>query len=221
MPGAVNGGRVPGELSLVLAQAAVSAVESADGYAGGVYLRSGNPELLRLAVLAGLPGRLFRPWWRMHVNRPFPVCESYRSYRSILLPDAEEAMRRFPQLMAGLPFPFGSLFVPIGGSHQKFGVLAVLRPATPGRPVSPAHRHSLQQVARQLGSDLAELAGEGTQVVWDGEPVPVQLPPRPSHHRSGSDTSSGTSTPAPSKPTRSCARSSPRSPHSSGAPSTR
>ncbi|MGW2063404.1 SpoIIE family protein phosphatase [Streptomyces sp. NPDC001937] len=176
VPGAVNGGRVPGELSLVLAQAAVSAVEAADGYAGGVYLRSGTPELLRLAVLAGLPGRLFRPWWRMHVNRPFPVCESYRSHRSILLPDAEEAMRRFPQLMAGLPFPFGSLFVPIGGGHEKFGVLAVLRPATPGRPVSPAHRHSLQQVARQLGSDLAELAGEGAQVVWDGEPVPVQLP---------------------------------------------
>lgn len=180
MPGAVrgslNGGRVPGELSLVLAQAAVSAVESADGYAGGVYLRSGNPELLRLAVLAGLPGRLFRPWWRMHVNRPFPVCESYRSHRSILLPDAEEAMRRFPQLMAGLPFPFGSLFVPVGGGHEKFGVLAVLRPATPGKPISRAHRHSLQKVAHQLGSDLAELAGEGTQVVWDGEPVPVQLP---------------------------------------------
>lgn len=75
----MNGGRVPGELSLVLAQAAVSAVESAGGYAAGVYPRSGSPELLRLA---GLPGRLFRPWWRMHVNRPFPVCESYRSYRS-------------------------------------------------------------------------------------------------------------------------------------------
>lgn len=180
MPGAVkgslNGGRVPGELSLVLAQAAVSAVECADGYAGGVYLRSSNPELLRLAVLAGLPGRLFRPWWRMHVNRPVPVCESYRSHRLVMLPDAEEAMRRFPQLMASLPFPFGSLFVPIGGGHDTYGVLVVLRPATPGKPVSRAHRHGLQQVARQLGSDLAELAGEGAPVVWDGEPVPVQLP---------------------------------------------
>nr|WTB36364.1 SpoIIE family protein phosphatase [Streptomyces sp. NBC_00830] len=167
---------MPGELSLVLAQAAVSAVESAGGYAGGVYLRSGNPELLRLAVLAGLPDRLFRPWSRMHVNRPYPVCESYRSRRSIMLPDSEAAVHRFPQLMAGLPFPFGSLYVPIGGGHEKFGVVAVLRPATPGEPVSPVHRHSLQHVAQQLGTDLAELAGEGTQVVWDGEPVPVQLP---------------------------------------------
>ncbi|MET8329966.1 SpoIIE family protein phosphatase [Streptomyces sp. NPDC005181] len=167
---------MPDDLSLVLAQAAVSAVESAGGFAGGVYLRSRAPEVLRLAVLAGLPGPLFRPWWRMHVNRPYPVCESYRSRRSIMLPDSEEAMRRFPQLMAGLPFAFGSLFVPIVGDHEKFGVLAVLRPATPGQPVSRAHRHSLQHVAQQLGTDLAELAGEGAPVVWDGEPVPVQLP---------------------------------------------
>ncbi len=129
--GADDGGRVPDELSLVLAQALVGAVESGGGFAGGVYLRSGTPGLLRLAVLAGLPGPLFRPWWRMHVNRPFPVSEAYRTGRPVLLSDAEEAMRRFPQLMAGLPFPFGSLWVPIPGPRGSVGVLVVLRASTP------------------------------------------------------------------------------------------
>lgn len=107
--GRLRNGRAPDELSLVLSQAVVNAIESAGGQAGGVYLRSLTPGLLRLAVLAGLPGPLFRPWWRMHVNRPFPVAEAFRSGQPVHLADAEEAMRRFPQLMAGLPFPFGSL----------------------------------------------------------------------------------------------------------------
>lgn len=112
-PARLKDGRAPDELSLVLAQAVVSGVESVGGEAGGVFLRSLTPGLLRLAVLAGLPGPLFRPWWRMHVNRPFPVAEVFRTGRAVHLADAEEAMRRFPQLMAGLPFPFGSLYVPV------------------------------------------------------------------------------------------------------------
>ncbi|WP_443049073.1 SpoIIE family protein phosphatase [Streptomyces sp. NBC_00316] len=177
VPGAVMGGRVPDELSLVLAQAAVSATEAVGGFAGGVYLCSRVPELLRLAVLAGLPSQLFRPWWRMHVNRPFPVAEVYRSRRPIMLADAEEAMRRFPQLMAGLPFPFGSLYVPVVGGHEKFGVLVVMRQAAcPGEQVTEADRHRLQEVAEQLGADLAELVAHDLEVVWDGEPASVQLP---------------------------------------------
>ncbi|HET6856240.1 MAG TPA: SpoIIE family protein phosphatase [Streptomyces sp.] len=160
----------------MLAQAVVSATESAGGYAGGVYLRSRTPGLLRLAVLAGLPDRLFRPWWRMHVNRPFPVAEAYRSGRPVHLADAEEAMRRFPQLMAGLPFPFGSMYVPVVSGDQRVGVLVVLRPATPGRPVAAADRNRLQHMAQRLGAALAELGADGVAVEWDGDPLPVQLP---------------------------------------------
>ncbi|MEU9205424.1 SpoIIE family protein phosphatase [Streptomyces sp. NPDC048332] len=169
-------GRAPGELSLVLAQAVVSAIESAGGRAGGVYLRSLTPGLLRLAVLAGLPGPLFRPWWRMHVNRPFPVAEAFRSGQPVHLADAEEAMRRFPQLMAGLPFPFSSLYVPVISAGRPVGVLVVLRAATPGKPVASSDRRRLQGIAEGLGGALAALESAGTTVAWDEEPLPVQLP---------------------------------------------
>ncbi|MFI8436102.1 SpoIIE family protein phosphatase [Streptomyces sp. NPDC079020] len=177
--GSADAGRVPDELSLVLAQAAVSAVESAGGYAGGVYLRSGRPGLLRLASLAGLPGPLFRPWWRMHVNRPFPVSEAYRSGRPVLLADAEEAMRRFPQLMAGLPFPFGSLYVPVLAGRGRAGVLFVLLPARPEEPVGPTVSERLQQPARRLGASLARLEADGSPCLWDTEPLPVRMPAAP------------------------------------------
>ncbi|MEK8142096.1 hypothetical protein NKH18_04185 [Streptomyces sp. M10(2022)] len=68
-----------------------------------------------MAVLAGLPGTLMRPWWRMHVNRPFPVAEAYRSGQPVYLGDAEEAMRRFPQLMAGCR----SLRLPVRAGSQR------------------------------------------------------------------------------------------------------
>ncbi|MEU0276141.1 SpoIIE family protein phosphatase [Streptomyces sp. NPDC006307] len=146
------------------------------GLAGGVYLRSRTAGLLRLAVLCGLPGRLFRPWWRMHVNRPFPIAEAHRSGRTVTLADAEDAMRRFPQLMAGMPFPFGSLYAPVTADGEKFGVLVALRPATPGRPVDAADRHRTEDVARRLGARLADLTRRGAETLWDHEPVCVQLP---------------------------------------------
>ncbi|MCM2390703.1 SpoIIE family protein phosphatase [Streptomyces albipurpureus] len=176
-PGAPqSGSRAPDELEVVLAQAAVSAAEAVGGYAGGVYLRSRTEGMLRLAVLAGLPARLFHPWWRMHVNRPFPVAEAYRSGRAIHLADAEESMRRFPQLMAGLPFPFSSLYVPVVSGKEKRGVLAVLRRATPGNPVENSDRHRIHNVARRLGSSLGELSDQGVSLEWEAEPHPVQLP---------------------------------------------
>ncbi len=169
-------GLVTDALAMALAPAVVDAVDAVGGYAGGVYLRSRTKGLLRLAVLAGLPVRLFRPWWRMHVNRPFPVAEAFRSGEPVHLADAEEAMRRFPQLMAGLPFPFGSLYVPVSHGTDRYGVLVVLRTATPGRPVDPADRQRLRTTADRLGAALAELERTGTPVSWERAPAPVQLP---------------------------------------------
>ncbi|MER5898100.1 SpoIIE family protein phosphatase [Streptomyces sp. NPDC001876] len=169
-------GRAAGGPSLVLAQAVVSAIEAVGGYAGGIYLRSRTPGLLLMAVLAGLPAPLMRPWWRMHVNRPFPVAEAYRSGRPVYLGDAEDAMRRFPQLMAGLPFPFGSLYVPVRSGRTIVGVLVVLRYATRGKPVGGADRNRLQGIAEHLGADIAELEKGGSRAEWEGDPMTVRLP---------------------------------------------
>ncbi|SEE13596.1 SpoIIE family protein phosphatase [Streptomyces sp. TLI_105] len=163
-------------LTWALAETALAAVEEVGGYAGGVYLRSGTPGLLRLAVLVGLPGPLFRPWWRMHTNRPFPVAEVHRSGQAVHLPDVEEAMRRFPQLVASLPFPFASLYAPVIAGRERFGVLVALRAPSPGVPVDARDRSRMTGGALRLGEALADLARQGTEVEWPGDPVCVQLP---------------------------------------------
>ncbi|MFG2990446.1 SpoIIE family protein phosphatase [Streptomyces sp. NPDC048257] len=167
----------PDATAQVLARAAVKAMEAVGGYAAGVYLRSPTAGLLLMAVFTGLPLQLFRPWWRMQVNRPYPVAEAYRSGQAVLLPDAESAMSRFPQLVAGLPFPFASLYEPVTAGTQRFGVLVVLREATPGVPVGTADRERLRLASEQLAADLAALTAAGAPVLWEGDPVGVPMPP--------------------------------------------
>ncbi|OKK17751.1 diguanylate cyclase [Streptomyces sp. CB00455] len=163
-------------MARVLARTCVDAVAAVGGYAGGVYLRSRSEGLLRMAVLTGLPGPLFRPWWRMHANRPYPVAEAYRSGQSVHLADAESAMRLYPQLMAGLPFPFASLYEPVVHGTERFGVLLVLRTATPGVPVGAVDRERLRGAAGRLAGELAALVASGAPVLWEGDPVCVRVP---------------------------------------------
>ncbi|MFF6996400.1 SpoIIE family protein phosphatase [Streptomyces sp. NPDC008313] len=177
----------PGRLDALLAEAATNAIREADGYAGGVYLRSSAPGMLRLAVLSGLPGPLFRPWWRLHMEHPFPVADSYRLGVPVVLADATETMRRYPQLAAGLPFRFGSMYIPVVGGTTTFGVLTVLRPAVTDATEVLPDRDRMTQLAEDLGSALLELeesAGDGGPAVrWDAEPLcvrPVAVGPPPS-----------------------------------------
>ncbi|WP_405926965.1 SpoIIE family protein phosphatase [Streptomyces sp. NBC_00035] len=164
-------------LPALLSGAVADAVRAARGFAGGIYLRSSTPGLLRMAVLAGLPNQLFRPWWRMHVDRPFPVADVHRLGEEVLLTDATETMRRYPQLAAGLPFPFGSLYVPVVGGSTPFGVLTVLRPSASDATEVLPDRDRMTAVADELGAALAALDknGPGT-VTWDDEPLNVPAP---------------------------------------------
>ncbi|MEV2212308.1 SpoIIE family protein phosphatase [Streptomyces sp. NPDC050997] len=164
-----------GRLAALLIDASIAAISAAGGNAGGIYLRSGTPGLLRLAVLGGLPGPLFRPWWRLYADSPFPVADAYRRGVQVILPNATETMRRYPQFAAGLPFPFGSLYVPVGAEATPFGVLAVLRPSVADAAELLTARDSMVSVADELQIALRGLQDRGECVVWDDDPLYVRL----------------------------------------------
>lgn len=167
--------RTPGRLAALLIDASTEAIGAAGGHAGGIYLRSHTSGMLRLAVLAGLPGPLFRPWWRLHADRPFPVADAYRLGVQVVLPNATETMRRYPQFAAGLPFQFGSLYVPVVGVSATYGVLTVLRPAAADATEVLAEREGVARVAEDLARRLEDLREVGP-VAWDGEPLCVRPP---------------------------------------------
>ncbi|MGC9495971.1 SpoIIE family protein phosphatase [Streptomyces sp. WG7] len=183
--GAEDPDRTPGRLTVLLIDACARAIGAAGGHAGGVYLRSRTPGLLRLAVLAGLPGPLFRPWWRLHADSPFPAADAYRRGVRVVLPNAAETMRRYPQFAAGLPFPFGSLYVPVAGATRTYGVLTVLRPGASDTAEVVEGLDRMERPARQLGAALERLDEdpEAPAVVWDGEPLCLRPPPSVRHAR--------------------------------------
>ncbi|MFF9086342.1 SpoIIE family protein phosphatase [Streptomyces sp. NPDC014991] len=169
--------RTRARLAALLADASTGALGAADARVAGVYLRSRTPGTLRLAVLVGLPGPLFRPWWRLHVGRPFPVADAYRLGVPVVLPNATETMRRYPQFAAGLPFPFGSVHVPVPGGTEPLGVLTVLRPSVADTFDGLLDQDLLTRLADGLGTGLRALAdGDESAVAWDAEPLSVRPP---------------------------------------------
>ncbi|MGW5664888.1 SpoIIE family protein phosphatase [Streptomyces sp. NPDC003758] len=169
-------GSALGTPATALIRAVVDALRAVGGLACGVYLRSGTPGVLRLAVLSGLPSKLFRPWSRLHQDRPFPVADAYRRGVQVVLSDATETMRRYPQLSAGLPFRFGSVYVPVRAGATTYGVLTVLRPPAPSATEALPDRGRLTAVADRLGHTLAALEAGGDPVVWDGPSLCVRPP---------------------------------------------
>ncbi|WP_340374144.1 SpoIIE family protein phosphatase [Streptomyces sp. SS7] len=168
--------RQSGPPPALLVAASVDALRAADGRASGVYLRSRTPGIMRLGVIAGLPGRLFRPWWRVHVERPFPVVDVQRTGVPVVLANATETMRRYPQLAAGLPFQFGSLYLPVAAQGRSYGVLIVLRAAAADAAEVLAEQERLTRVADRLAAELVRLEAEGAPVTWDDAPVCVRPP---------------------------------------------
>ncbi|MER5459559.1 SpoIIE family protein phosphatase [Streptomyces sp. NPDC002668] len=160
-----------------LTHAVLRAVEVTGAHAGSVFLISRNRLTLVLAAAAGMPPSLLGGWRRIPVNSAIPVAEAFRSGRTVHLADADETMRRFPQLAVALPYPFGSASVPVTARGETFGSMSVVWAARPGgNGLSKAQRRQLRTAAGRLGVTLSELNAHGADVGCDMETVPVEVP---------------------------------------------
>ncbi|MFB7462880.1 SpoIIE family protein phosphatase [Streptomyces sp. NPDC056224] len=172
----------------LLSAAAVEAVERTSAYAGSVFLRSRDRRSVVLAAACGVPPSLLGGWRLIPVNSPIPVAVAYSAGRTVHLADAEETMRRYPQVALALPYAFGSCSVPVSAGGEAFGTLAIVWAASPGRGgLSKAERRRVRTIARRLGDSLASLrARTGDPVECDPETAPVEVPaPSPSAVRVG------------------------------------
>ncbi|MET8825703.1 SpoIIE family protein phosphatase [Streptomyces sp. NPDC004610] len=169
----------PDRLAALLMETAAEAAGVVGARVVGLYLRSADPQILRLAALTGVPGPLFRPWWQVHANRPVPIADTFRLGVQIVLPNATETMRRYPQFAAALPFPFGVLSVPVPGAGEVCGAFTALLPPVTDATGLLAERDRLSRLAEELGGRLRALARAGTPPVWDARPLSTRPPTAP------------------------------------------
>ncbi|WP_285527487.1 SpoIIE family protein phosphatase [Streptomyces lavendulae] len=162
----------------LLAAAVVEAVEGTIAYAGSVFLRSRDRRSVVLAATCGVPPSLLGGWRLIPVSSPIPIAVAYGSGRTVHLADAQETMRRYPQLAVALPYAFGSCSVPVGTGGETFGSLAIVWAASPGGEGLPkAQRRRLRSVADRLGGSLSALrARTGDPVECDPGTDPVETP---------------------------------------------
>ncbi|MGW7366187.1 SpoIIE family protein phosphatase [Streptomyces sp. NPDC054841] len=176
MRGMIVGGTA--EREDLLAAAVAEAVEGTGAYAGSVFLRSRDRRSIVLAATYGVPPSLLGGWRLIPVSSPIPVAVAYSSGRTVHLADAEETMRRFPQLAVALPYAFGSCSVPVGAGGEAFGSLAIVWAAPPGSEgLSRSQRRRVRIIAGRLGESLTDLhARTGDPVECDPQTDPVEIP---------------------------------------------
>ncbi|MGW1373053.1 SpoIIE family protein phosphatase [Streptomyces sp. NPDC002446] len=166
------------ERETLLAAAVADAVAGTGAYAGSVFLRSPDRRSIVLAATYGVPPSLLGGWRRIPVSSPIPVATAYSSGRTVHLADAEETVRRYPQLAVALPYAFGSCSVPVGSGAETFGALAIVWAAPPGSEgLSRAQRRHVRAIADRLGDSLAALrARTGDPLQCDPETNLVETP---------------------------------------------
>ncbi|MEY9871236.1 GAF domain-containing protein/PAS domain-containing protein [Streptacidiphilus sp. MAP12-33] len=155
------------------ADAAERALTGSGAYGALVYLLSRDRRSLVLSTVAGVPVVALEPFRRISVQGALPAPVAYRSGRTVHLSGAEETMRRFPQLLVGLPYAFASAYAPVIGAAETYGVLCALWPAMPDGVPTAARRH-LRRTARRLGTELDRLTARGGVV--EGRRVVAELP---------------------------------------------
>ncbi|WP_280728047.1 SpoIIE family protein phosphatase [Kitasatospora sp. MAA4] len=162
----------------LLAGAVRKAVQSSEAYGCVMYLRSRDRRSLLLSTVAGVPVSLLSGFRSLPVNGRLPVPAAYRTGRTVYLSGAEETLRRFPQLLMGLPYAFATVCVPVTAGAERFGVLCAFWPGS-AQGVAPSARRHLRAIANRLGASLATLTGRAGRVdpvESDGGTAVVELP---------------------------------------------
>ncbi|MEU3461416.1 SpoIIE family protein phosphatase [Streptomyces sp. NPDC006733] len=162
----------------LLAAAVRKVLRDTDAYSCLVYLRSRDRRSLVLSTVSGVPVSALGAFRRISVRGQLPAPMAYRTGRSVCLSGTDETLRRFPELLVGLPYSFASVCAPIISGTETYGVLCALwTPSSTGLPAS-ARRH-LRTSANRLGGQLAELAAGGDRVEGGGDAAVVELPTAP------------------------------------------
>ncbi|MBG0853653.1 SpoIIE family protein phosphatase [Streptomyces spinoverrucosus] len=149
---------------------------------GAVYLPEPGEQVLRMAVVSGVPREISAPWERAALGAPTPVADAVRGQRLVWVGGQEELARRYPQLAMVLPYPFALAAAPITTDDAEWGGLVLQWPGSHSAQLCPRERDAIGDLCDRLGLLLRAAADSGHSVVHGTEP---RLVPGPGTGTSG------------------------------------
>ncbi|MET9324132.1 SpoIIE family protein phosphatase [Streptomyces sp. NPDC003038] len=144
--------------------------------AGGLYLLEPDRQLLRLAVMCGVPVEFAAPWTRVPVTAPMPAADAAREGRLVWVGSREELARAYPRAALALPYPFSLAAAPVASERREWGVLLLLWPATHPPHMRARERGHIASSCRRLARVLEEAAQAGHPILAGQQPRALPAP---------------------------------------------
>ncbi|WP_232247438.1 SpoIIE family protein phosphatase [Kitasatospora azatica] len=158
-----------------LAELLLSLPDRLDAHIGGLYLLSGDQDLLHLLITLGAARQFTRPWQRVSLAAPIPVAEAAREDRLVWVGGAEEMARRYPQVAVAMPYAFSLLAAPLVAQDTTYGVVFFLWPAAHPPVLTPEERQAVRILAAELAEVLARAARSGHSFLPRARPLAIAV----------------------------------------------
>lgn len=139
-------------------------------YIGGVYLLSGDGQLLELVMTLGAARQFTRPWQHVGPAAPIPVADAVRDGRVVWVGGADEMARRYPRVAVTMPYAFCLGAAPLVARRTTYGAVFLFWPASHPAALAPTEHDRLLALAAELAELLASATRAGR---------PVRAGPRP------------------------------------------
>jgi PAS domain-containing protein len=124
---------------------------------GAIYLRDADPDVVRLAVLIGVPVDFFTPWLWVSLTTPTPGTDAIRTQELVWVGSQQQMVDSYPGIAIALPYPFVLAAAPII-STRRWGALLLLWPPTHSERATRRERRNIMSTSDRLARLVTEHA---------------------------------------------------------------
>lgn len=137
------------------------AVRETGASAGVVYLLSPGGQVLRLAMMTGVPPKIAALWERLLLPASGPVADAVRERRLVWLASQAELVRRYPRAALVWPYPVALAAAPLTSGTTAWGGLVLLWPEPRPSHLSAHERAVICSTCDRAGALLQHAAADG------------------------------------------------------------
>ncbi|NBM19625.1 SpoIIE family protein phosphatase [Streptomyces sp. GC420] len=145
-------------------------------HAGGLFLLEPGDQVLRLALLCGMPQDIAAPGERVSVDSEMPSTDTVRTGQLVWVNGQESWMRSYPRIAVAAPYDFSLAAVPVTGPRGTLGSLFAVWPGSLPSSVPDDLRDGMWRLAEGVAAELERFWPGGLPGVDEMPPLILGAP---------------------------------------------